>query len=187
MERRVETGDLRQVGKPPMKRLGQQNFLRQMFGIKRTELVQLLDHCRRDPLRFPIFRAAMHHAVAHGRQRAACDLFLDPIHQDGTPPPCGPAPRWAAKSCRLRSNPLPRNCPAAGRCLRFARPESAAIRAGFKQRELDARRAAVDRQDARRRQFASGLGPAMPFGLCAFRVHVRTLPEISQATACRQV
>ena len=36
MESRVETGDLRQLREPLVKRFGQQDFLRRMFRVKRT-------------------------------------------------------------------------------------------------------------------------------------------------------
>ena len=64
-----------------MKRLGQQNFLRQMFRVERAELMQFLNHLRRDPLRLPILWPAMHDAMADRRQFAALNSFLDPIHQ----------------------------------------------------------------------------------------------------------
>jgi hypothetical protein len=82
MKSGIETGDLKQVGEPPMKCLGQQDFLRQMIGIERAELVQLINHRRGDALRFPVLRAAMDHAMPHGSQRATLDFFFNPIHQD---------------------------------------------------------------------------------------------------------
>ena len=78
---RVETGHLGQVGKAAMKRLGQQDLLRQMLGIERTEPAQLLNHFRGDPLRLAEFRPAMHHAMPHRRQCVMPAAFLDPIHQ----------------------------------------------------------------------------------------------------------
>ena len=44
VKRRVETRHLRQVWKAPVERLGQQDFLGQMFRIKGREPAQLLDH-----------------------------------------------------------------------------------------------------------------------------------------------
>jgi len=64
-----------------MKRLGQQDLLRQMLWIEWTEPVQLLNHVRRDALRLTILRPAMHHAMPHRGQRAAIAAFVDPIHQ----------------------------------------------------------------------------------------------------------
>jgi len=77
----IKTSNLRQAGKPPMKRLGQQNFLRQMLGVERFELMQFRHQLRRDALRFAVFRSAMHHPMPHGGQLAAADSFPEPIHQ----------------------------------------------------------------------------------------------------------
>ena len=60
---RVETGHLGQVRKSAMKRLGQQDLLRQMLRIEWTEPVQLPNHFRRDSLRLAILQPAMHHAM----------------------------------------------------------------------------------------------------------------------------
>ena len=78
---RVETRYLRQVGKSAVKRLGQQDLLRQMLRIEWAEPVQLLNHFRRDSLRLAILRPAMHHAMSHRGQCITPDAFLDPIHQ----------------------------------------------------------------------------------------------------------
>ena len=79
---RVETRHLGQVGEPPVKRLGQQDLLRKMLGIERTELVQFLHHFRSDPLRLAVLRPAVHHAMPHGGQRIVLGALLDPIHQN---------------------------------------------------------------------------------------------------------
>ena len=78
---RVETRHLGQVGKSAMKRLGQQDLLRQMLRIEWTEPVQLLNHCRRDALRLAILRPAMHHAMPHRGQCLTPGARLEPIHQ----------------------------------------------------------------------------------------------------------
>ena len=145
---RVETGHLRQVGKAAMKRLGQQDLLRQMLGIERTEPVQLLDHFRRDALRLAVLRPAMHHAMPHRGQRIAPDAFLDPIHQH--------AHRRRVIRRRHRPRKVVRRVhafhPQGG--LRQSNPLDRALQnppqrvTGLEQRELDARRAAIDRQDA---------------------------------------
>ena len=46
VKRRVEARHLRQVGKAVVKRLGQQDLLRQMLGIEWAEPTQLRDHLR---------------------------------------------------------------------------------------------------------------------------------------------
>jgi hypothetical protein len=81
MKGRVETGDLRQIGKTVMKRLGQQNLLRQMLRIKRSKRPKLRHHFRRDPLRRAILRSAMHHAMSHRGQWMTPAAFVGPIHQ----------------------------------------------------------------------------------------------------------
>jgi hypothetical protein len=52
-----------------------------LVGIMVTELTQLLNHLRRDSLRFPVLRSAMHQAMPHCGQHAAFDSLLNPIHQ----------------------------------------------------------------------------------------------------------
>ena len=78
---RVETRHLGQVRKPAMKRLGQQDLLRQMVRIEWTEPAQLLNHFRRDSLRLAILRSAMHHAMPNRCQCITLATFLNPIHQ----------------------------------------------------------------------------------------------------------
>ena len=77
----VETRDLGQVRKSAMKRLGQQDLLRQMLRIEWTEPVQLLNHFRSDSLGLAILRPAMDHAMPHRVQCITPVVFLDPIHQ----------------------------------------------------------------------------------------------------------
>src|SRR5262245_3153018 len=52
-----------------------------MFRIKRAKQMQLGYHLRSDPLRLPIFRPAMYHAMPHGCQRSWLEPLLHPIHQ----------------------------------------------------------------------------------------------------------
>jgi hypothetical protein len=73
--------DLREARESVLKGLRQEDFFRQMIRIERTDFTQLLDHLRRDSLRLPIFRTAMHHAVANGSQSSGFESFLYPIHQ----------------------------------------------------------------------------------------------------------
>jgi hypothetical protein len=65
-----------------MKRFGQQDFLRQMFGIERTEFVQFLDHFYCDSLRLAILRPPVNHAMPHRGQRIMPYALLDPVHQN---------------------------------------------------------------------------------------------------------
>ena len=60
--------------------LYQLDLERQMLRIERTELVQLLNHFRGDPLRLAVLRPAMHHPVPD-RGQSTTAAFLDPIHQ----------------------------------------------------------------------------------------------------------
>ena len=122
-----------------MKRLGQQNLLRQMLGIERTEPVQLLDHLRGDPLRLAILRPAMHHAMSHGGQCIA--LARSSIQSMRTPT----AAVWSGAVTgreKLSAGFEPFTCKvASGRPMRSIAPSR--IRServtGLEQRELDAR------------------------------------------------
>ena len=93
---RVETCHLGQVRKSAMKRLSQQDLLRQMVRIECTELVQILNHFGGDPLRLAIFRPAMHYpmpalrSTRHGRRVSRSNPPERP------PPPCSPAPILSA-------------------------------------------------------------------------------------------
>ena len=131
-----------------MKRLDQHDLLRQMLRIEWTEPVQLLDHFRGDLLRLAIFRAAMHHAMPHRGQCVTPAVFLDPLHQSA--------------DCRrvIRRRHRPRKIVRRVRALhpqgglrppdplKFAPQNPSERLTGLEQRELDARRAAIDRQDA---------------------------------------
>ena len=164
VKRRVETRHLRQVGKAAMKRLGQQDLLRQMLRIEWTEPAQLLDHFRGDSLRLAILRPAMHHAMPHRGQCLAPAALLDPIHQN--------ADRRRVVRRRHRPREVVRGVqafyPQGG--LRQSNPLNRALQnpservTGLEQRELDARRAAVDRQDApvRMRGFVGFTDDSLP-------------------------
>ena len=65
-----------------MKRLGQEDLLRQMLRIKWTEQAQLLNHFRTDSLWLAILRAAVHHAMPNRCQCISAAAFLDPVHQN---------------------------------------------------------------------------------------------------------
>jgi len=62
---RVETRHLGQVRKSVMKRLGQQDLLRQMVRIEGTEALQFHNHLRSNPLGLVILRPAMHYPMPH--------------------------------------------------------------------------------------------------------------------------
>ena len=64
-----------------MKRLGQEDLLRQMLGVERAEAVQLLEHRCRDSLRLDVLWPAMHDAVPHGGQRVVPRMLFDPVHE----------------------------------------------------------------------------------------------------------
>ena len=68
------------MGKAALKRLRQEDFLRQMLRIEWIEIVKFLDHWRGDPLRLAILRAAMHYAMSHGSQ--CITTFFNPIHEN---------------------------------------------------------------------------------------------------------
>ena len=127
--------------------LYQLDLKRQMLRIEGTEPVQLLNHFRGDLLRLAIFRAAMHHAMPdRGQSHPA--MFLDPLHQSAD---CHRMirrrhrPRKIVRRVRAfhpqgglrQTNPF-----------KFASQISAERRDDLEQRKLDARRAAIDRQDA---------------------------------------
>ena len=78
----VETRHLGQARKPAMKRLGEQDLLRQVLRIEWTEPAQLLNHFCSDSLRLTILGPAMHHAMSYRGQCIPPAAFLDPIHQN---------------------------------------------------------------------------------------------------------
>jgi len=80
MKSRVETRHLGQIGKSGMKRLDQQDFLRQMFRIERAESAQFLNHIYSDSLWLAIKGSTMNYAMPHRRQCIAPAAFLDPVH-----------------------------------------------------------------------------------------------------------
>ena len=61
-----------------MKRLGQQDLLRQMLRIEWAEPVQFLNHFRSDSLRLAILRPAMHGAMPGRSHCVMPAAFLDP-------------------------------------------------------------------------------------------------------------
>ncbi len=77
----VETRELRQGGKAPMKGFRQKNLFRQMFGIERAELMQFRDHFRSNGLRLPISGTAVDHAMADCGQFTALNPVANPVHQ----------------------------------------------------------------------------------------------------------
>ena len=132
-----------------MKRLGQQDLLRQMLGIEWTEPAQLLHHFGCDSLGLAIFRAAMHDAMPHRRKCIMPAAFLDTIDQR------------AHRGVEIRRRHGPRKVVARVQAFHPQRsprlpdpvnpaPQNPSERfTGLKQRELDARRASINRQDAR--------------------------------------
>jgi len=148
VKRRVEAGHLGQMGKSPVKRLGQQDLLWQMFGIEGTEPAQFLHHFRRDSQRRAVLRATMDHAVPHRSQSGAPASFLDPIHQGAHRHRVIRRLHRPQKVVRLVQALYPQGG------LRQPNPFDRALQnpperiAGLEQRELDARGAAIDREDA---------------------------------------
>jgi hypothetical protein len=90
-----------------MKGCRQKDLFRQMVGVKRTELAQLLNHFWSDSLRLPVLRSAMYHAMPHRSQRTEFHSFLNPIHQQVSLRSNGSALPRAARSSRPGSNLLP--------------------------------------------------------------------------------
>jgi hypothetical protein len=148
VKRGVKTRHLSQGRVAFAERLYQFDLERQMLRIEGTEPVQLLDHFRGDLLRLAIFRAAMHHAVPHRGQCVTPAVFFDPLHQGA--------------DCRrmIRRRHRPRKIVRRVRALhpqgglrqpdplKFATQNLSERHTDLEQRELDARRAAIDRQDA---------------------------------------
>jgi len=148
----VEARHLRQPGMPPPERLDQLDLARQVIGVVRRDAAQFREQPRRDPFRRRMPHA-VHHAVAHGPDRREDRLLLQPAqqeihrravvgggHADGRP---RLSRRLAGGQIRaaqtdaidLPGQPPPRPC------------------ARLKHREPDARRSAVDGQDAGQRRF----------------------------------
>ena len=111
--------------------------------------MQLFNHFRGDPLWRAVLRPAVHYAMPHRRQRIAPDAFLDPVHQGPhrrRVVRCLHRPRkgvlgaypFHPKSGLGQSNPLHPS-------LKNPLQRVAGL---VEQRELDARRTAIDRQDA---------------------------------------
>ena len=63
-----------------MKRLSQENLLRHMVRIERTQASQFLNHFRSDSLRLVIFRPAMNDSMPNRGQFITSAAFRDPIH-----------------------------------------------------------------------------------------------------------
>ena len=176
VKRGVEARHLGQVGKPPMKRLDQQDLLRQMLGVEGTELVQLLDHFRGDSLRLAILRPAVHHAMPDRGQCIAPGAFVDPVHQSAHrrrvvrrrhgPRKVPPGPALHPQGGVRQSNPL-------DLAVQIRRKRVTSL----EQRELDARRAAIDRQDAWVGWFHNARG-CFPARQCS-SICSRVLPLVS--------
>ena len=146
---RVETRHLGQVRKAPMKRFGQQDLLRQMLRIEGTEPVQLLDHFHRDALGLAIFRPAVHDAMPHRRKCTMPAAFFDTldqrVHRRGE---IGRR-HWPRKVVARVQAFHPQRSPRLPDPVNPAPQNPAERIIGLKQRELDARRASINRQDAR--------------------------------------
>jgi len=109
--------------------------------------VQLLDHFRSDSLRRAILRPAMHHAMPH-RVKASRPLrsSIQSIRMP-TATVC-PAPSPTAKRCPPGPRFSPARWPPGVQSAQSRPPEPDGASPRLEQRELDARRAAIDRQDA---------------------------------------
>jgi hypothetical protein len=114
-----------------------------MLRIEGTEPAQLLDHFRCDLLRFAIFRAAMNtRCPPRPMRHARCVLRSTPSGRR-LPPYDPPREKLSAGfepfTLKVLRQPDP---------LKFATQNLSERRADLEQPELDARRAAIDRQDA---------------------------------------
>jgi len=131
-----------------MKRLGQQDLLRQMLRIEWAEPVQFLNHFRSDSLRLAILRPAMHDAMPGRSHCVMPAAFLDP--QSIRMPTASVWSGAVTDREKLSAwfKPFTRKV-ASGSPIRSIALQNPSERvSGLEQRELDARRAAIDRQDA---------------------------------------
>ena len=81
VKRRVETGDLRHLGKLRSADLHQLDAGREMVRGKRTDAPQFLKHRLIHAERIAITRAAMHNAMADGADGLDADFFLQQLNQ----------------------------------------------------------------------------------------------------------
>lgn len=147
MKSGVEARHLRKVGESVLNCLGQQDLLRQVRWSEWAETVQFLKHLWRDAQWFAVHRPTMHHPVPNGGQCIMPTAVLNPIHQYTHR---DRMIRRLDRTCQVvcRSQPLH---PKVG--LWQSNPLDPALQypservTGFEQRELDARRSTVDRQD----------------------------------------
>ena len=132
-----------------MKRLGQQNLFRQVIRIEWTEAAQFFDHFRGDSLRLAILRPAMHYTMSYGGQCHPARGVPRSKPSERPLRPCDRAPSPAARNCPPWFRPFTRKV-----ALRQSDPFNRTLQnpfervTGLEQRELDARRTAIDRQDA---------------------------------------
>ena len=146
MERRVEAGDLRQVGKAFPQRHNEIDFRRQVFGSEWSYPPQFTDHFQRHDFRLGIERASVNHAMTDCVEAGRPGCFRETLEQKIQ------ATRWVERRDFL---PLRvRACSSSQRERGVTRPEAVngsrenAIghRAAAKEGELQARRTCVQRQ-----------------------------------------
>ena len=151
VKRGVEARDLRQVGKPPMERLASRISSGRCSGSNGLSRRSSATISGGDSLRLAVRRPAVHHAMPDRGQRASSRRARRASPSDCRLPRCDPAPSPAARSS-LRGSRSSRGSVAPGQSDPLDLRRRTIRRSGCSRHsnsgELDARRAAVDRQDA---------------------------------------
>jgi hypothetical protein len=150
MKRRVEACHLGQFRMALPERLDQLDVTRQVIGAIGRNAAQFREQFRRDPLGFGT-RHAVHDAASRGPDRREYRLRFEPVQKK----PCGFAVIGGGKSARtLFSSRIGDGQSCAAQADAIDLPiEPPQRRFGcFVHREPDARRAAIDREDAGRRR-----------------------------------
>ena len=146
VKRRVKTGHLGQFRMTLAERLDQFDLAGQMIRVVRRDAMQFIHQLRRDLFRLGM-RHAMHHSVSHGLDRSEGLLRFEPINQE-TRGRFVIGGGEAATGLRLSIRVVKRQIrPAQADAVNLPIKPLLQRFAHLVQRELDARRAAVDRQD----------------------------------------
>ena len=152
VKRGVKACHLTQLRMPTPERLDQSDLARQVIGGVRRDAVQFGEQLGRDPLWLGMLHA-VHHAVSCGADRREDRLRLEPLEQE-THRSTVIAGGKAAGAGRCSSGVVDDQIRAAQTDAIDLATETPPRRfAGLIHREADARRSAVDRQDAGQRRF----------------------------------
>ena len=128
-------------------RLDQLNLCRQMIRIVRADAVQFIHQFLRDTLGLGIVHA-VHHPVPNCRHRSEADLLFEPIDQESRRGPVIGGLDAATFRQTLNRVVESQNRAGQANAVNLSIKPSLQRIASLIQREPDARRASVDRQDA---------------------------------------